>query len=103
VQEPDPDAINADPAGDRVDARAIAESGFDMRLRDEHQVPLFPTEDLIIPEALRNMRKGVAAIHATPIKAEHAQSLNNRRLLDAYILIAQIDFRKRGKEALDPF
>ena len=79
---------------------AITDGGFDMRHRDERQVPLFPTEDLIIPEALRSMRKAVAAIHATPIRAEHAQGLNSRRLLDACILIAQIDFRKRGKEAL---
>lgn len=100
VQEPAPDAIDAELAGDVANVRAIAESGFDMRLRDESQIPLFPTDDLIIPDALRNMRKGVAAIHATPSRAEHAQSLNNRRLLDACILIAQIDFRKRGKEAL---
>lgn len=71
-----------------------------MRKRDPAQAPLFPAGDLIIPDALRNMRKAVAAIHATPVKGEYAQSLNNRRLFDACILIAQIDFRKRGSQLL---
>lgn len=74
---------------------------FETRLRETGQQSLFPTEDLIIPESLIYMRKAVAAIHATPIKAEHSQSLNSRRLFDALILVAQIDFRKRGKDALE--
>jgi len=68
---------------------------FDMRRREADQPALFPTEDLIIPDTLRSMRKAVSAIHATPVKAEHNQSLNGRRLFDACILIAQIDCRKR--------
>ena len=98
VQIPRDVAIEDEVDGGEAAEDAIAD--FDMRSRDAAQVPLFPTEDLIIPEALRNMRKAVSAIHATPIKAEHAQGLNNRRLLDACILIAQIDFRKRGTDAL---
>ncbi|MBI2770548.1 MAG: replication initiation protein [Burkholderiales bacterium] len=66
-----------------------------MRRRETDQPPLFPTEDLIIPDTLRSMRKAVSAIHAAPVKAEHNQSLNNRRLFDACILLAQIDCRKR--------
>lgn len=74
---------------------------FDMKWRDRDQASLFPTEDLIIPESIRSIRKAVSAIHATPIRAEHSQSLNGRRLFDACILVAQIDFRKRGKEQLE--
>lgn len=66
-----------------------------MRRRTPEQAALFPTEDLVIPETLRNMRKAVAAIHATPLRAEHSQSLNSRRLFDACILVAQLDFRNR--------
>lgn len=83
-----------DPAINRVDADQN-DRGFDMRRRDPDQPSLFPTEDLIIPDALRSMRKAVSAIHASPIKAEHAQSLNSRRLFDACILVAQLDFKKR--------
>jgi hypothetical protein len=68
---------------------------FDMRRRSTDQPALFPTEDLIIPETLRSFRKAVSAIHAVPVKAEHNQSLNNRRLFDACILVALIDCRKR--------
>ncbi len=76
------------------------DAGFAMRRREHDQPSLFPTEDLIIPATLQTMRKAVSAIHATPIKAEHSQSLNNLRLFDACILIAQIDFRKRGKDQI---
>jgi plasmid replication initiation protein len=68
---------------------------FDMRRRVTDQPALFPTEDLIIPETLRSVRKAVSAIHAAPAKAEHNQTLNGRRLFDACILVAQIDCRKR--------
>lgn len=86
---------------DAVGLSGADEAGFDMRHREPGQPTLFPTEDLIIPESLRTMRKAVSAIHARPIKAEHAQTLNNRRLFDACILIAQIDFRKRGAKAIE--
>lgn len=66
-----------------------------MRQRPSEQPLLFPTSDLIIPDTLRSLRKAVSAIHATPAKAEHNQSLNNRRLFDACILLAQIDCRQR--------
>jgi hypothetical protein len=100
VEKIDEPAIDEFVPGAGVGELAAFDGGFDMRNRDESQVPLFPTEDLIIPEALRSMRKAVSAIHATPAKADQAQGLNNRRLLDACILIAQIDFRKRGKESM---
>ncbi|EKD97771.1 MAG: hypothetical protein ACD_23C00750G0012 [uncultured bacterium] len=75
--------------------------GFDMRHRVPEQPSLFPTEDLIVPETIKSMRKAVSAIHATPLRPEHNQTLNGHRLFDAFILMAQIDFRKRGKEMLD--
>lgn len=75
--------------------------GFDMRRREPDQPSLFPTEDLIIPETIRSIRKAVSAIHATPLRPEHSQSLNSRRLFDACILVAQIDFRKRDKQMLE--
>ena len=62
------------------------------------QPSLFPpTEDLIVPDTLRSMRKAVSAIHATPLKEEHSHTLNSRRLFDAIIVLAQIDCR--GREA----
>ena len=72
-----------------------------MRRREVDQPSLFPLEDLIIPEAVKNMRKAVSAIHASPLKAEHSQSLNSRRLFDACILVAQLDFRKRDRQLLE--
>lgn len=87
----DPTAIDQDP-DDR---------GFDMKHRVPEQPSLFPTEDLIIPETIRSIRKAVSAIHAIPLKPEHSQSLNSRRLFDACILVAQIDFRKRDKQMLE--
>lgn len=87
----DPSAIDQDP-DDR---------GFDMKHRAPEQPSLFPTEDLIIPETIRSIRKAVSAIHAIPLKPEHSQSLNSRRLFDACILVAQIDFRKRDKQMLE--
>ena len=41
------------------------------------------------------------AIHAIPVKAEHAQSLNSRRLFDACILVTQIDFRRRDRAEVE--
>ncbi len=78
-----------------VDAIDDGDRDFDMRRRSTEQPSLFATEDLIIPDTLRSVRKAVSAIHAAPAKAEHNQSLNSRRLFDAFILVAQIDCRKR--------
>lgn len=91
MSNPETTAIDPDP-DDR---------GFDMRHRAPEQPSLFPTEDLIIPETIKSIRKAVSAIHAIPLKPEHSQSLNSRRLFDACILVAQIDFRKRDKQMLE--
>lgn len=82
-------------------AIAPGDQDFDMRMREPEQPSLFPTEDLIVPETLRSMKKAVSAIHASPIKAEHSQSLNNRRLFDACIMVAQIDCRGRERQLVE--
>jgi hypothetical protein len=51
---------------------------FVMRHRESEQSSLFPTEDFIIPDTLRTMRKAVSEIHASPIKSDHTQCLNSR-------------------------
>jgi plasmid replication initiation protein len=85
--------IDNDPPA--IDPGEPPEYGFEMRSRAPQEQPaLFSTEDLVIPEALRRMRKAVSAIHAVPAKAEH-RTLNNLRLFDACILVAQLECRKR--------
>lgn len=65
------------------------------------QPSLFSTEDVIIPSTIKSMRKAVSAIHATPFKAEHNHTLHTRRLFDACILVAQLDFRKRDRQQVE--
>ena len=86
------------PAAERRDP--MADPNFDMRQRDVHGVQgsLFPDDELIVPESIRTMRKAVSAIHAVPVKAEHTQSLNSRRLFDACIIVAQVECRGREAE-----
>ncbi|RTL35957.1 MAG: RepB family plasmid replication initiator protein [Burkholderiales bacterium] len=74
--------------------------GFATRTHDATQAGLFPDDDLILPETLRSMRKAVAAIHAVPVAGGKSRGLNSLRLMDALIVIAQVDFRRRGREAL---
>ncbi len=62
------------------------------------QESLFAADELLISETLDRFRKSVAAIHAVPVKAEHAQTLNSRRVFDACIVIAQLEARKRGPD-----
>lgn len=89
-----------DPQIPPADSRRT-QAGFDMRLREGDQQPsLFPTEELLVPATLRTMRKAVAAIHAVPMRAEHSQGLNGRRLFDACILIAQLDPRLKDRQNL---
>lgn len=64
---------------------------------EEVQGSLFQTDELIVPESIRSLKKAVSAIHAVPAKAEHEHSLNSRRLFDACILVAQLECR--GSEA----
>lgn len=93
MSNPPEPAIDAQPEG--------LGSDFDTRVREHAQWQLFANEELVIPPSLQSMRKAVSAIHATPVKAEHAPSLNGRRLFDAIILVAQLDFRRRGPGAMD--
>lgn len=55
-------------------------------------------EDLAVPASVQNLRKAVSAIHAAPLKPEHNHSLNHRRLFDACIMVAQLDFKNRDSE-----
>lgn len=82
-------------------ASAAADGGFEMRQRDPEQEPLFPKEELIIPPAIQSWRKSVAILHGLPTKPEYALGLNGLRVFDACIIIAQIDFRQRGKAELE--
>lgn len=77
------------------------DASFEMRRREPEQPSLFPTEDLIVPDTLRAMKKAVSAIHACPTKADYHQNLNTRRLFDGCILVAQIDCRGRERQLIE--
>lgn len=64
------------------------------------QGSLFSNEELIIPQSVRTMRKAVSAIHAVPINPEHSPSINSRRLFDACIIVAQLEFRGEEDEVM---
>jgi plasmid replication initiation protein len=74
---------------------------FITRRREPEQASLFPATDLVIPGSLQNWKKSVAAIHAVPLKAEHSQTLNLRRLIDGCIIVAQLDIRRREAGAIE--
>ena len=69
-------------------------SGFELKNRRLEQTPLFSTEDLIIPSSIRNIKKSISAVHSIPT-SKFGSPLNTRRLFDACILAAQIDFKSR--------
>lgn len=77
----------------------LSDGDFLTRRNDSLAQPsLFPTEELIIPPGLMQMRKSVSAVYAVPLKVEHEHTLNTRRLFDACILIVQLDMKKRGRD-----
>lgn len=69
--------------------------------REFEQGSLFPNDQLIVPNSVRNIRKGVSLIHAVPTRAEHAQSLNGRRIFDACAVVAQLECRGREQEIVE--
>lgn len=73
-------------------------SADELRVPALHQVI---SQDLIVPDSLRNMKKPVAAIHAIPVKGGERQTLNGRRLFDGLILAAQIDVRGKGPQLME--
>lgn len=78
----------------------FAEDGaeFLTRLHESNgQQSLFDQSDLVLPPNLRSFRKSVAAVYAVPSKAETSLSLQVRRLMDASIVVAQLDCKKRGQ------
>lgn len=84
-------------------AGLMADPDFDMHspnlAKAGIQGTLFPVDALEIPESVRSMRKAVAAIHALPSRAE-TQTLMERKLMDAFIIIAQLECRGRENEIL---
>ena len=86
---------------DSANAIVPTDPDFITRSRDPEQPSLFPTAELVVPESVRNMRKGVSVIHAVPTSADHSQTLNGRRIFDACVLVAQLDFRTRGREQVE--
>lgn len=77
------------------DPRSAAEENFSTKTRAPGQNSLFPTEDLIIPDSVLQLKKAVSAIHSYPAKGDRNHTLNTRKLLDACILIVQMDIRSR--------
>ena len=71
------------------------EANFSTKTRSPSQNSLFPTEDLIIPDSVLQLKKAVSAIHSYPAKGDRNHSLNTRKLFDACILIMQMDIRSR--------
>jgi len=77
------------------DAQKPVEVNFSTKTRSPEQNSLFPTEDLIIPDTVLQLKKAVSAIHSYPAKGDRNHTLNTRKLLDACILIMQMDIRSR--------
>ena len=77
------------------------EDGFELRTHAPEQETLFPKEELVIPPAIQGFRKSVAIMHGFPIGSDAKESLNRLRVMDGLIIIAQIDFRQRGKAELE--
>lgn len=75
-----------------------AGDGFKWKIRAEEQPMLFPLEEILIPPSVSVIRKAVSAIHAIPIKAEHNFTRNTRMMFDAFILVAQMEYKRRSVE-----
>lgn len=75
---------------DTATGGGLSAAEFDIVGDQVDQAPLFDSSELVIPDTLRFLRKGVAAIHATPARGQDSRSLNGHRLFDACILIAQM-------------
>ena len=71
---------------------------FKVRAHDDRQQSLFGQSDFVIPDGLRSFRKSISAIYAVSTKAESSTNLNARRLMDAAIMVVQIDYKMRGPE-----
>lgn len=86
----------------KPDKNTIVDSeGFEMRERVSGQASLFSPTEFPIPQTLKSWKKGIAALHSVPVKAEHSQSLIIRKLMDAAILVVQLDFGKRKPEDVE--
>lgn len=81
-----------------ANSHRLSDEDFDMFSTRAEQRTLFASEDLVIPESLRNLKKAVGAVYAVPTNSDDSQSLTNRRVFDGMIMVAQIDCRQRGKD-----
>lgn len=83
----------------------MGDPNYDMRQHDAQEIPkqnsLFKDDEIVLPTSVREMRKSVSAIHAIPQKAEHAQTLNGRRIFDACIVIVQLQCKGRYKDIVE--
>ena len=74
---------------------------FKVRTHQEAvQQTLFEQTDLVIPDTLRTFRKSVAAVYAVPMRSDSGTTLLTRRLMDAVILVVQLDCKTRGPNFL---
>lgn len=87
-----------------TDRSPISDPNYDMRHHTSVDGPsqgaLFASDELILPDSIREMRKPVSAIHVVPVKAEYAQTLNSRRLFDAVIISVQNECRGKEKDII---
>ena len=68
---------------------------------EPEQPMLFESHEMSAVSAIGRYRKAISALHVVPVKEEHAQSLNNRRLFDACVILAQLEYRKQGADWLE--
>ncbi len=59
---------------------------------------LVSADELLLPDALNNYRKPVAAIHCIPARRDTSLKLSARKLMEAMPLAVQLDLRSRSKE-----
>ena len=68
-------------------------------LRDAlQQSSLFSNSELELSGSLSKIRKSVSAIHVANTSADHNQTLNTRRLMDACIVVVQMECRRLSAE-----
>jgi plasmid replication initiation protein len=75
-----------------------APEGFTMASTEQRQPLAFSGADITIQDYKPSFKKAVGAIHVVPTKDNYSQSLNGRRLFDAFIVVAQMDAQNRGRD-----
>lgn len=88
----------ADPDFDLVGEEALEAEPRNAPAASPEQAPLFGVGELVIPDAMRFLKKGVAAIHAVPARDQDSRSLNALRLTDALIIVVQMHVKAKTAE-----